>query len=217
MRVRNIEGIEKEIERIAGDNLILKPEDFSGKWHEIFGNNNPIFIEIGCGKGQFITGLARMNKNINYIAIEKVEEILYKTALKLENDNNLRLLLTDGRLLTEIFAEDEIDGIYLNFSDPWPKNRHHKRRLTSNEFLGQYEKVLKKNGRIYQKTDNPILFEYSLNTLAPGWRLENISLNYIHSEEIVDVETEYEAKFRKKGNLIYRLEAVNIKKEKASE
>lgn len=217
MRVRNIEGIEKEIERIAGDNLILKPEDFSGKWHEIFGNNNPIFIEIGCGKGQFITGLARMNKDINYVAIEKVEEILYKTALKLENDHNLRLLLTDGRLLTEIFAEDEIDGIYLNFSDPWPKNRHHKRRLTSNEFLGQYEKVLKNNGRIYQKTDNPILFEYSLNTLAPGWRLENISLNYIHSETIVDVETEYEAKFRKKGNLIYRLEAVNIKKEKASE
>lgn len=118
MRVRNIKGIEKEIERIAGENLILKPEDYRGKWHEIFGNNNPIFIEIGCGKGQFITGLARKNKNINYIAIEKVEEILYKTALKLDNDNNLRLLLTDGRLLTEIFNENEIDGIYLNFSDP---------------------------------------------------------------------------------------------------
>lgn len=213
MRVRNIKGIEKEIERIAGENLILKPEDYRGKWHEIFGNNNPIYIEIGCGKGQFITGLARKNKNINYIAIEKVEEILYKTALKLDNDNNLRLLLTDGRLLTEIFSENEIDGIYLNFSDPWPKNRHHKRRLTSNDFLSQYEKVLKKKSKIYLKTDNPILFEYSLNTLAISWRMENISLNYIPSEEIIDVETEYEAKFRKKGNLIYRLEAVNMKKE----
>lgn len=211
MRVRNIKGIEKEIERIAGEQLVLKPEDYRGKWHNIFGNNNPIFIEIGCGKGQFITSLARMNKDINYIAIEKVEEILHKTALKLDNDNNLRLLLTDGRLLTEIFEKDEIDGIYLNFSDPWPKNRHHKRRLTSMDFLKQYKRVLKKNGRIYLKTDNPILFEYSLNTMAPGWRLENISLNYIHSKDIQDVETEYEAKFRKKGNLIYRLEAVNIK------
>lgn len=211
MRVRNIKGIEKEIERIAGENLILKPEDYRGKWREIFGNNNPIFIEIGCGKGQFITGLARKNKDINYIAIEKVEEILYKTALKLDNDNNLKLLLTDGRLLTEIFGENEIDGVYLNFSDPWPKNRHHKRRLTSKDFLSQYEKVLKKNSKIYLKTDNSILFEYSLNTLAPSWRLKNISLNYIPSDDIIDVETEYEAKFRKKGNLIYRLEAVNIK------
>ncbi|KAF0092252.1 MAG: tRNA (guanine-N7-)-methyltransferase [Fusobacteria bacterium] len=211
MRVRNIKGIEKEIERIAGENLILKPEDYRGKWHKIFGNNNPIFIEIGCGKGQFITGLARSNKNINYIAIEKVEEILYKTALKLDNDNNLKLLLTDGRLLTEIFEENELEGIYLNFSDPWPKNRHHKRRLTSKEFLAQYKKVLKKDSKIYLKTDNSILFEYSLNTLAPNWRLENISLNYIHSSDIMDVETEYEAKFRKKGNLIYRLEAVNRK------
>lgn len=211
MRVRNIKGIEEEIERIAGDNLILKPEDYRGKWNKIFGNNNPIFIEIGCGKGQFITGLARFNKSINYVAIEKVEEILYKTALKLDNDNNLKLLLTDGRLLTEIFEENELDGIYLNFSDPWPKKRHHKRRLTSMEFLQQYEKVLKKNCKIYLKTDNSILFEYSLNNLAPSWRLENISLNYIHSSDILDVETEYEAKFRKKGNLIYRLEAVNKK------
>ncbi|MDD2370910.1 MAG: tRNA (guanosine(46)-N7)-methyltransferase TrmB [Firmicutes bacterium] len=211
MRVRKIRGIEEEIEKIAGDKLILKPEDYRGKWHKIFGNNNPIFIEIGCGKGQFITGLSRMNKDINYVAIEKVEEILYKTALKLDNDHNLRLLLTDGRLLTEIFDDNEIDGIYLNFSDPWPKNRHHKRRLTSMDFLNQYKRVLKKDGRVNLKTDNSILFEYSLNTFAKSWRLENISLNYIHSSQIIDVETEYENKFRKKGNSIYRLEAINIK------
>lgn len=211
MRVRNINGIEKEIERIAGDKLILSPENHKGRWHEIFGNDNPIYIEIGCGKGQFITGLARLDRNINYVAIEKVEEILYKTALKIEEDNNLRLLLTDGRLLTEIFDENEIDGIYLNFSDPWPKKRHHKRRLTSDDFLKQYQTVLKKSGRIFQKTDNSILFEYSLNTLAKEWRLENISLDYVHGGEIIDIETEYEAKFRKKGNKIYRLEAVNIK------
>ncbi len=211
MRVRNIKGIENEIKKIAGDKLILKPEDYRGRWYKIFGNNNPIFIEIGCGRGQFITELSRMNKDINYIAIEKIKEVLYKTALKLDNDNNLRLLLTDGKLLTEIFDENEIDGIYLNFSDPWPKKRHHKRRLTSNEFLNQYERVLKKNGRINFKTDNLILFEYSLNTLAKKWNLENISLNYIHSKEIIDIETEYETKFRKKGKLIYRLEAVNIK------
>jgi len=211
LRVRKIKGIEEKIEKVAGDKLILKPEDYKGKWHKIFGNYNPIFIEIGCGKGQFITGLSRMNRDINYIAIDKVEEILYKTALKLKNDYNLRLLLTDGRLLTEIFDENEIDGIYLNFSDPWPKNRHHKRRLTSIDFLNQYEKVLKKKGRINLKTDNSILFEYSLNTLAKRWKLENITLNYLYSDEIIDVETEYEAKFREKGNLIYRLEAVNTK------
>lgn len=211
MRVRKIKGIEAEIEKLAGEKLILKPEENKGQWHKIFGNGNPIFVEIGCGKGKFITGLSRINKNINYIAIEKAEEILYKTALKLENDDNLRLIIIDGKLLTEIFDENEIEGIYLNFSDPWPKKRHHKRRLTSKEFIDQYEKVMKKQGKIFLKTDNTILFEYSLNTLANSWKLENISLNYQQTNEIIDVETEYETKFRKKGNLIYRLEAVNIK------
>ena len=121
------------------------------------------------------------------------------------------MIIIDGKLLTEIFDENEIDGIYLNFSDPWPKKRHHKRRLTSTDFIDQYEKALKNQGKIYLKTDNTILFEYSLNTLAKRWRLENISLNYQQTNEIIDIETEYEAKFRKKGNLIYRLEAVNIK------
>ena len=211
MRVRNIRGIEEEIEKAGGSQFIINPLEKKGKWKKLFGNDNPIFIEIGCGKGNFIKTLADRNKEINYIAIEKVAEILYKAILKIEGEDNLKIILADVKQLSDIFEENEIDGIYLNFSDPWPKNRHHKRRLTSNIFLIQYEKVLKRDGCIFLKTDNPILFEYSLNTLAAGWQLRNISLDYHPSEGIMDAPTEYEEKFRKKGNPIYRLEAVNKK------
>lgn len=211
MRVRNIRGIEKKIEEEAGENFISNPEGYKGKWNEAFQNNNPIHIEIGCGKGQFITSLADKNKNINYIAIEKVEEVLYKTVLKLKDHKNLKIILGDGNNLLDYFAKDEIDRIYLNFSDPWPKKRHHKRRLTSENYLLKYEEILKKDGKIVLKTDNPILFEYSLNTLNRKWLLENISLDYRHREEIEDFSTEYEDKFRKKGMKIYRLEAINQK------
>lgn len=211
MRVRNIRGIEKKIEEEAGENFIEDPVSFKGKWNEVFKNNNPIHIEIGCGKGKFITSLAEKNNDINYIAIEKVEEVLYKTVLKLDDHKNLKIILGDGNDILEYFEKDEIDRIYLNFSDPWPKKRHHKRRLTSENYLVKYYEVLKKHGKIILKTDNPILFEYSLNTLNKRWLLENISLDYQQSEEIEDFATEYEEKFRRKGMKIYRLEAINQK------
>ena len=211
MRVRNIRGIEKKIEETAGEKFIIDPSSNKGIWKKVFNNNNPIHIEIGCGKGKFITSLAQKNKNINYIAIEKVEEILYKTVLKLDKEGSLRIILGDGNDLLEYFAEDEIERIYLNFSDPWPKKRHHKRRLTSDDFLDKYRIVLKNQGKLILKTDNTILFEYSLNTLNKKWLLENISLDYHPSEEIEDFPTEYEEKFRKKGIRIYRLEAINQK------
>ena len=165
MRVRNIRGIEKKIEETAGEKFIIDPSSNKGIWKKVFNNNNPIHIEIGCGKGKFITSLAQKNKNINYIAIEKVEEILYKTVLKLDKEGSLKIILGDGNDLLEYFAEDEIERIYLNFSDPWPKKRHHKRRLTSDDFLDKYRIVLKNQGKLILKTDNTILFEYSLNTL----------------------------------------------------
>ena len=163
MRVRNIKGIEQLIEKEAGFQFIKEPEKNKGHWQEVFGNNHKILIEIGCGKGKFISTMAEKHPDINYIAIEKVEEIVYKAVLKRKNRENLKFLLIDGKLLTELFAKEEIDGVYLNFSDPWPKNRHHKRRLTSMEFLPQYKTVIKNGGKICLKTDNPILFEYSLN------------------------------------------------------
>ncbi len=211
MRVRNIRGIEKKIEETAGEKYIIDPSSNKGRWKKVFNNNNPIHIEIGCGKGKFITSLAQKNKNINYIAIEKVEEILYKTVLKLDKEESLKIILGDGNDLLEYFAEDEVERIYLNFSDPWPKKRHHKRRLTSDVFLDKYRIILKNQGKLILKTDNTILFEYSLNTLNKKWLLENISLDYHPSEEIEDSPTEYEEKFRKKGIRIYRLEAINQK------
>lgn len=212
MRVRKIKGIEKKIEEKGGDNLILNPENYKGRWLELFNNKNPIHIEIGCGKGKFITSLAKKNKNINYIAIEKVEEVLYKTILKIDDNlENIKIVLGDASNIKEYFLDDEIARIYLNFSDPWPKKRHHKRRLTAEDYLNKYRDILKEKGKIILKTDNTILFEYSLNTLNRKWLLENISLNYTNSEEIEDFTTEYEEKFREKGMNIYRLEAINIK------
>lgn len=213
MRVRNIKGIEEEIQRLAGAAFVSDPFSLRGRWRQTFGNEGPIHIEIGCGKGRFITQMALENPTINYIAIEKVEEVLHKTVLRMEGLTNIRILHTDGNLLQDMFGEGEIDRIYLNFSDPWPKSRHHKRRLTAEGFLKQYRKVLKKDGRICLKTDNPILFEYSLNTMAPLFRLEQVSLDYQPSKELYDVMTEYEEKFRKNGQPIYRLEAVNIHQE----
>lgn len=211
MRVRNIRGIEEEIVKEGGSQFIKDPSSHRGRWGETFGNDHPIYIEIGCGKGSFIKTMASRHPEINFIAIEKVAEILHKTVLKLEGEKNLKIILSDVNPLGDLFEEDEIDRIYLNFSDPWPKNRHHKRRLTSDVFLPQYAKALKKGGRICLKTDNPILFEYSLNTLAAQWKMERIRLDYHPSPEITDAPTEYEEKFRKKGHPIYRLEAVNRK------
>ena len=211
MRLRKVKNAR---ERLMVDNnkyFINEPEIYKGKWNELFGNNNPLHIEIGCGKGQFMSTLAKLNPNINYIAIEKFDSVLLRCLEKIINDDipNLKIAVMDAAILGTYFADDEVDRIYLNFSDPWPKNHHAKRRLTSPLFLDLYKHVLKADGDIHFKTDNRGLFEYLLETFnQEGFKLSHISLD-LHKdiEKYPDnITTEFEDKWSKLGP-IYRLEA----------
>lgn len=189
---------------------IKNPEDFKGQWHEVFGNDNPIHIEIGSGKGQFISGMAKANPEINYIGIEMIESVLVSALDKaIEVDvPNLRLVARDAKLLEDCFEIGEIAQIYLNFSDPWPKKRHTKRRLTNPTFLTIYERLLPKAGEIHFKTDNRSLFEYSLVAFSEyNMLLTFVSLDLHNSDYEGNIKTEYEEKFSAKGFPIYRLEA----------
>ncbi|MHC5409850.1 tRNA (guanosine(46)-N7)-methyltransferase TrmB [Listeria seeligeri] len=189
---------------------IENPEELKGKWQEVFGNNNPIHIEIGSGKGQFVSGMAKANPNINYIGIEMIESVLVSALDKaIEADvPNLRLVARDAKLLEECFEKGEIAQIYLNFSDPWPKKRHTKRRLTNPTFLTIYERLLPEAGEIHFKTDNRSLFEYSLVAFSEyNILLTFVSLDLHNSDYEGNIKTEYEEKFSAKGFPIYRLEA----------
>ncbi|AUD13565.1 MULTISPECIES: tRNA (guanosine(46)-N7)-methyltransferase TrmB [unclassified Planococcus (in: firmicutes)] len=192
--------------------VIPNPEALKGKWHEEFGNDHPIHIEAGSGKGRFITGMAQANPDINYIGIELFESVIV-TALQgaLEPEGgipNLRLLQVNAQELETFFEAGEIDRVYLNFSDPWPKTRHAKRRLTHESFLKLYERVLPEGGEIHFKTDNRGLFEYSLTSISEyGMLLKDVSLDLHANEPEWNIMTEYEEKFLKKGQPIYRLEA----------
>ena len=191
--------------------FIENPENYKGKWISLFNNNNPIHIEIGCGKGKFISELALRNPDINYIAIEKFDSVLLRASEKLEDLelNNLKITILDAKEINEFFSEGEVSRIYLNFSDPWPKKCHAKRRLTSKLFLDSYKKILSLDGVIIQKTDNIHLFEYSLESFcANGFFIRNISLDLHNNEEMVlnNIETEFEQKWMDKGP-IYYLEA----------
>ena len=211
MRLRKVKNAR---ERLMVDNnkyFINDPENYKGKWNELFSNNNPLHIEIGCGKGQFMSTLAKLNPDINYIAIEKFDSVLLRCLEKIINEDipNLKIAVMDAALLGTYFADDEVDRIYLNFSDPWPKNHHAKRRLTSPLFLDLYKHVLKKDGEIHFKTDNRGLFEYSLETFNNnGFSLSHISLDlHKDTEKYPDnITTEFEDKWSKLGP-IYRLEA----------
>ncbi|MDN3450547.1 tRNA (guanosine(46)-N7)-methyltransferase TrmB [Planococcus sp. APC 3906] len=192
--------------------LIPNPEQQKGKWHEVFGNNNPLHIEAGTGKGRFIIGMAKQNPSINYIGIELFDSVIVsalETILEEEGGiPNLRLLRVNAKDLTEFFEKGEVDRLYLNFSDPWPKKRHAKRRLTHDTFLKLYESVLPENGEIHFKTDNRGLFEYSLTSVSEyGMLLKYVSLDLHAGDPEWNIMTEYEEKFSKKGQPIYRLEA----------
>ncbi|WP_163653410.1 tRNA (guanosine(46)-N7)-methyltransferase TrmB [Listeria sp. PSOL-1] len=201
----------------AKDKLLAHPEicvqnptELKGNWHTVFGNHHPIHIEIGSGKGQFISGMAKQNERINYIGIEVVESVLVLALDKaLAADvKNLRLLAVDGGNLTDYFSPDEIERIYLNFSDPWPKKRHTKRRLTNPRFLTIYQHLLPQSGEIHFKTDNRGLFEYTLQAFSEyGLLLQYVSLDLHQSQFEDNIMTEYEEKFSKQGYPIYRLEA----------
>ena len=193
------------------DVIIPNPEDYKGKWHEVFGNDNPVHIEVGTGKGQFVLGMAKQNPNINYIGIELFDSVIVcalERIVEAEKPANLRLLKVNGAKLQEYFAKGDVARVYLNFSDPWPKKRHAKRRLTHEGFLELYESVLIDNGEIHFKTDNRGLFEYSLVSMNHyGMRLNYVSLD-LHAEMPEDnIMTEYEEKFSAKGQPIYRLES----------
>ena len=209
MRLRNVPGARETI--IENQFSVQQPEQMKGKWAEVFGNDHPIHIEVGMGKGQFIIEMARRNPEVNYIGIEKYSSVLVRAVEKLEDfeQDNLRLIRMDAENIEEVFDKDEVDRIYLNFSDPWPKDRHAKRRLTSTRFLERYNNILTPEGRVMFKTDNKDLFDFSLEQVEEaGWILENHTYDLHHSEyNEENVMTEYEEKFSAKGNPICRLVA----------
>ncbi|EOA7299323.1 tRNA (guanosine(46)-N7)-methyltransferase TrmB [Enterococcus faecium] len=209
MRVRNRPGAAEML--AAHPNFVISdPTLWKGKWNELFGNDHPIHIEIGMGKGQFITGMAKAHPEINYIGVEMQVSVVSIALDKLIEQPlpNLKLLHVDGSALTEYFADSEVDQIYLNFSDPWPKKRHEKRRLTYKTFLAVDEQILRPNGEIHFKTDNQGLLEYSLASFSQyGMILKQVWLDLHQSQFEGNIMTEYEEKFSSKGQRIYRVEA----------
>ena len=206
MRLRNNKNA-KDI--INNSNYVINnPKDYKGKWKDIFKNNNKIYIEIGMGKGDFIISNALAHPDINYIGIEKYDTVLMYAVKKIEKDiPNLRFIRIDALEISDIF-DKEIDLIYLNFSDPWPKKRQAKRRLTHERFLKLYDNIFKKDKTIFMKTDNIHLFEFSIESLNEyGYKLKNISLDLLNSDIEENFMTEYEKKFSEKGIRINRLEA----------
>ncbi len=207
MRLRNVKGSREVIE--SSEFTINEPEKYKGQWNTIFGNNNPIYIEVGMGKGRFITDLAIANPEINYIGIEKYSSVLIRAIEKRQEIDikNLLFIRMDAENICDVFNDEEISKIYLNFSDPWPKDRHAKRRLTSKEFFARYNNILKKDGVVEFKTDNRPLFDFSLEQIPEaGWKLVAHTFD-LHNSEMNkgNVMTEYEEKFSSMGNPIHKL------------
>ena len=207
MRLRNIIGAR---DAIAESPLVVhEPEKMKGKWKGIFGNDYPIRIEIGMGKGKFLYELAGRNPQINYIGIEKYSSVLLRALQKMEEEplSNLMFIRMDAEEIGEVFDKEEVDRIYLNFSDPWPKDRHAKRRLPSKEFLLRYDQFLKRDGILEFKTDNKELFDFAVEEVPlAGWEIDKITYDLHHDAEMVhgNVMTEYEERFSSMGNPIYK-------------
>lgn len=198
MRIRNVKNKEEILDNCSF--LLNNPKEYKGKFKKLFNNDNPIYLEIGMGKGQFIYQNAKKYKDINFIGIERFDSIMAKAILKMEKLDNLILIKYDANLINDLF-DHEIDKIYLNFSDPWPKNRHENRRLTSKLFLEKYKNIFKDKERIEVRTDNRDFFLYSVESLGDmGYLLNDVSFNYQSPDLIM---TEYESKFRGKGANIY--------------
>lgn len=218
MRLRGRKGIREELERQFGL-VVLSAPDYKGKWAEFFANRQPIHVELGMGKGKFISEMSFKYPEINFIGIDRYDELIRRSAEKAraiwqdqaaDGPDNLALVLFNIENIEDVFAPGEIERIYLNFSDPWPKKRHARRRLTHHHFLQKYSELLNERGEIHLKTDSRELFEFSLNAFADmGLRMRNIRLN-LHAEGPVpdNVMTEYERKFVEQGKPIYRCEAV---------
>lgn len=213
MRLRNIPGAQDAI--AESPYVIRKPEEHKGQWADVFSEKNPLHIEVGMGKGRFLMDMARLHPDINYIGIEMYDSVLLRALQKreeLEKEGqvyrNLYFMRMDARILPEVFEKGEVAKIYLNFSDPWPKSRHAKRRLTSREFLTRYDQILAQEGTVEFKTDNRELFEFSLEEVGEaGWKLLAHTFDLHHNKEVMkgNVMTEYEEKFSSMGNPICKM------------
>ncbi|MBE6160559.1 MAG: tRNA (guanosine(46)-N7)-methyltransferase TrmB [Lactobacillales bacterium] len=206
MRLKCVKGAKERVE--ASPYLILDPLEYKGKYQELFNNNNPIYIEIGMGKGNFIIENAKKYPDINFIGIEKYDSVIVRAIEKLENLEipNLKLIRMDANNIIDVF-DKEIDLVYLNFSDPWPKARHEKRRLSSHEFLKKYDLIFKNKKNIIMKTDNRKLFEFSIMSYTSyGYKINEISLDLYKDDITNNIPTEYEMKFNDMGFPIYKID-----------
>lgn len=207
MRLRNIAGSREVIRESRF--VVQNPKEQKNHWKDLFGNEHPVHIEIGMGKGRFIMDMARLHPEINYIGIEKYSSVLLRGIQKMETEElpNLYFIRMDAEEITEVFGKEEVTKIYLNFSDPWPKDRHAKRRLPSREFLARYDEILEKEGNLEFKTDNKDLFTFALEELEPaGWNLDKVTYD-LHQDAVMmegNVMTEYEEKFSSMGNPIFK-------------
>ena len=207
MRLKNVKGADKVID--SSPYIIQNPASYKGIFQSLFHNNNPIHLEIGTGKGKFIINMAKTFPHINFIGIEMYDSVMIRTVQKQEQEelSNLKLIKMDATNIEDVF-DHEIDTLYLNFSDPWPKNRHEHRRLTSERFLKRYEAIFKDKKTIIQKTDNRKLFEFSLKSFTDyGYQIEELSLN-LHQDDIPNISTEYEERFSQMGMPIYMVKVI---------
>lgn len=208
MRLRNIPGADEAI--INSPYCIKEPELKKGSWQSEFSDRQPLHIEIGMGKGRFIMDMAAAHPDINYLGIERYSSVLLRALQKIELTplSNLKFICMDAADVENVFEKDEVSRIYLNFSDPWPKDRHAKRRLTSRQFFTRYDKVLAPDGKVEFKTDNQDLFNFSLEEIPnAGWRVEAFTRD-LHHDAVLNqgnIMTEYEEKFSSKGNPICKL------------
>lgn len=218
MRLRGRKGIRENLEQ-QKDLVVLDPQQYKGKWASLFGNDKPIHVEFGMGKGQFISQMSYKNQDVNFIGVDMYDELIRRASEKgrnawaaenVETPPNLKLALMNIENVEEVFEPGEIERIYLNFSDPWPKTKHGRRRLTHPRFLDKYRVILNERGQIHFKTDSVSLFEFSLNSFADyGLQMTNISLD-LHREGLNEefVMTEYETKFVGQGVKIQRCEVI---------
>ena len=213
MRLRNIPGAAETI--AESPYVVHQPQDQKGNWSALFPKKQPLHIEVGMGKGRFLMDMARLHPDVNYVGIERYDSVLLRALQKREEGmkngetfSNLFFVCMDAGDLPEVFDKDEVERIYLNFSDPWPKARHARRRLTSREFLKRYERILAEGGRVEFKTDNRDLFEFSLEEAEEaGWKVHAHTFDLHHDETMKtgNVMTEYEEKFSSKGNPICKM------------
>lgn len=217
MRLRNIPHADSVVRSHRA--VIVKAEEQRGRWRQVFGNVHPVHIEIGMGKGNFLLRMAAGHPEINYIGMERYSSVLLRALEKYDTEEfgapeNVRFLCMDAGGLEQVFAPGEVDRIYLNFSDPWPKARHARRRLTSSVFLEKYVQVLTPGGALEFKTDNRALFEFSMEQVkkAEGWTLERYTFDLHHDEvmNVGNIMTEYEEKFSAEGNPIYKMKAIRV-------